>query len=150
VCFGRKGRRPRLHHYELPQSFDARASTPYSVEDCRHPHIVPEQQESEKSAERRRQQLVAERWHVDTGVACIRSSVDMVEPIIQHSLRLQQETAPGRNVAGDMGCVVPSQGAWYADLKAISGASTELPSRIIQKVWERHGGAIPQVLTPSL
>jgi hypothetical protein len=32
-----------------------------------------------------------------------------------------------------MGCVVPSQGAWYADLKAISGASTELPSRIIQK-----------------
>ena len=68
VCFGRKGRRPRLHHYELPQSFDARASTPYSVEDCRHPHIVPEQQESEKSAERRRQQLVAKRWRMNTRV----------------------------------------------------------------------------------
>ena len=49
-----------------------------------------------------------------------------------------------------MGCVVPSQGAWKADLKAISGASTELPSRIIQKnvgkPWRSYTAGIDAVI----
>jgi hypothetical protein len=38
---------------------------------CRHPHIEPEQQESEKSAERRRKQLAAECWRMNTGVESV-------------------------------------------------------------------------------
>jgi hypothetical protein len=86
VCFGRKGRRPRLHRYELPQSFDARVNH-HTWKGCRHPHIEPEQQESEKSAERRRKQLVAECWRMNTGVDSVAD--------LPSTLAAQEETAPG-------------------------------------------------------
>jgi hypothetical protein len=118
-----------------------------------YPHIVPEQQESEKSAERRRQQLVAERWHVDTGVACIRSSVDMVEPIIQHSLRLQQKQRRDETSQGtwDAWCRAKVHGT--ADLKAIwridRTALTYHPEKKYGKAME-EASSYTAVSTPTV
>jgi len=70
----------------------------------------------------------------------------------QHSLRLQQETAPRDET---------SQGTWDAWCRAkvhgtltskLNGASTELPSRIIQSMGKamEKAEAIPQVSTPCV
>jgi hypothetical protein len=116
-----------------------KASTPvynhHTWKGCRHPHIEPEQQESEKSAERRRKQLAAECWRMNTGVESV---ADLPSTwVAQDGTACVCSRKQRRNET--------SQGTWDAWCRAkvhgkltskLTGASTELPSRIIQSMGE--------------
>jgi hypothetical protein len=94
---------------------------------------MPEQQESEKSAERRRQQLVAECWRMNTGVNGAASlpstwvAQDSTACICSRKQR-RDETSQG---TWDAWCRAKVHGTLTSKL---CGASTELSSRIIQNM----------------